>query len=424
VSVAELVAAEASVSGASPRIVAALIARTGDWSLAEDCAQEALARALDRWPATGVPDNPGGWLMTVARNIAIDTLRRRQTARVALDDLAALNLTPESGPFNAGGVPDDRLRLIFACCHPALSLEARVALTLRTVCGVATADIARALLVTESSMTRRITRAKTKITDAGIPYRVPAGPEMAERLPGVLAVVYLLFTEGHDPAGNAPFASEALRLARLVTTLLPEDEAIALLALILLTHARHAARRDRDGELVGLQDQDRGRWDRDMINEGLDLVHGLDHTGQYVVQARIAAAHATAATWHATDWAAIAAHYDDLFALRPDPVVALNRAIATGHGRSAAAGLSLLADIRRDGQLDDHAVLVAAEAHLTHLGGDLHAATEMFRRAARLAADDDTRRALTRRADDIDTDFRAKSPHDRRTARTPTGGAR
>ncbi|HEV8175718.1 MAG TPA: sigma-70 family RNA polymerase sigma factor, partial [Actinoplanes sp.] len=228
------------------RIVAALIRVTGDWTLAEDCAQEALTHALERWPSDGVPANPGGWLMTVARNRAIDVLRRASVERRKLRELAILAVPgdPVSGTASAeeGEVVDDRLRLIFTCCHPALALEARVALTLRTVGGVPTADIARAFLVTESTMTRRLTRAKTKIADAGIPYRVPTGPALTERLPGVLAVLYLLFTRGYNADGEPAFADEAIRLARLLARLMPEQpEVSGLLALFLFQHSRRDA---------------------------------------------------------------------------------------------------------------------------------------------------------------------------------------
>src|SRR5689334_2071925 len=246
---------------AYPRIVAALIRVTGDWTLAEDCAQEALAAALERWPADGVPANPGGWLMTVARNRALDVLRRATVERRKLAELARLPAPAETR--EEGEMVDDRLRLIFTCCHPALSLEARVALTLRTIAGVPTADIARAFLVTEPTMTRRITRAKSKISEAGIPYRVPSGDALGERLPGVLAVLYLRFPRGYDADGEPAFAHEAIRLARLLATLMPaEPEVPSLLALFLLQHSRRDARRDAAGDLVTLEKQDRARWDR------------------------------------------------------------------------------------------------------------------------------------------------------------------
>ncbi|MEH1101314.1 RNA polymerase sigma factor [Micromonospora sp. CPCC 205561] len=393
-------AVAAASTGSYARIVASLIRATGDWTLAEDCAQEASALALTRWPTEGVPANPGGWLMTVARNRAIDVLRRASVERGKLRELALLAPTgsaPEP-PAGRGEVVDDRLRLVFTCCHPALSLEARVALTLRTVCGVPTADIARALLVTESTMTRRLTRAKARIAAAGIPYRVPTGPMLAERLPGVLAVLYLLFTRGYDADGEPAFADEAIRLARLLDRLLPaEPEVAALLALFLLQHSRRHARRDRDGELLTLDRQDRARWDHAAIAEGIGILARVGADGPYALQARIAACHATAGSAEATDWAAIAGAYDRLALRQPTPVVELNRAVAHGYAHGPAAGLALLAAARAGGALDGYPLAVAAEAELTARQGDRHRAAALFRRAAE-AHSGAARRALLDRA--------------------------
>lgn len=384
---------------AYPRIVAALIRVTGDWTLAEDCAQEALAAALERWPRTGVPDNPGGWLMTAARNRAVDVLRRASVERRKLRDLALLTDPAPAPP--EGDVVDDRLRLIFTCCHPALALEARVALTLRTVAGVPTADIARAFLVTESTMTRRLTRAKARIAAAGVPYRVPTGPALVERLPGVLAVLYLLFTRGYDADGEPAFAAEAIRLARLLHTLLPDQpEAAGLLALFLLHHSRRAARRDPSGDLLTLDQQDRARWDRSAIAEGVALLERAGD-GPYALQARIAAAHATAPTAAATDWPAIAGCYDALARLQPTPVVGLNRAVAHGYAYGPAAGLALLAEARAGGALDGYPPAVAAEAELTARLGDPVRAAALFRAAADAVRSDPERRALLRRAAEL-----------------------
>nr|WP_208602941.1 sigma-70 family RNA polymerase sigma factor [Micromonospora chaiyaphumensis] len=384
---------------AYPRIVAALIRVTGDWTLAEDCAQEALAAALERWPRQGVPDNPGGWLMTAARNRAVDVLRRASVERRKLRDLALLTDPAPARP--EGDVVDDRLRLIFTCCHPALALEARVALTLRTVAGVPTADIARAFLVTESTMTRRLTRAKARIAAAGVPYRVPTGPALVERLPGVLGVLYLLFTRGYDADGEPAFAAEAIRLARLLHTLLPDQpEAAGLLALFLLHHSRRAARRDPSGDLRTLDQQDRARWDRAAIAEGVAL---LDRAGDgpYALQARIAAVHATAPTAAETDWPAIAGCYDALLAHQPTPVVRLNRAVAHGFAYGPAAGLALLAEARAGGALDGYPPAVAAEAELTARRGDPVRAAALFRAAAEAVRSDPERRALLRRAAEL-----------------------
>ncbi|MGW4155132.1 RNA polymerase sigma factor [Micromonospora chersina] len=384
---------------AYPRIVAALIRVTGDWTLAEDCAQEALAAALERWPRTGVPDNPGGWLMTAARNRAVDVLRRASVERRKLRDLALLTDPAPAPP--EGDVVDDRLRLIFTCCHPALALEARVALTLRTVAGVPTADIARAFLVTESTMTRRLTRAKARIAAAGVPYRVPTGPALVERLPGVLGVLYLLFTRGYDADGEPAFAAEAIRLARLLHTLLPDQpEAAGLLALFLLHHSRRAARRDPSGDLLTLDQQDRARWDRAAIAEGVALLARAGD-GPYALQARIAAEHATAPTAAATDWPAIAGCYDALARLRPTPVVGLNRAVAHGYAYGPAAGLALLAEARAGGALDGYPPAVAAEAELTARLGDPVRAAALFRAAADVVRSEPERRALLRRAAEL-----------------------
>ncbi|MGC4787454.1 RNA polymerase sigma factor [Micromonospora sp. DT178] len=402
--VADAVAAASTVSYA--RIVATLIRVTGDWTLAEDCAQEASALALTRWPVEGVPANPGGWLMTVARNRAIDVLRRSSVERRKLRELAVLALTgpesePQPGTAGEGEIVDDRLRLVFTCCHPALALEARVALTLRTVCGVPTADIARAFLVTESTMARRLTRAKAKIAAAGIPYRVPTGPMLAERLPGVLAVLYLLFTRGYDADGEPAFADEAIRLARLLDRLMPgQPEVAALLALFLLQHSRRNARRDRAGNLLTLDRQDRARWDHAAIAEGVGILARVPADGPYALQARIAACHATAASAGATDWAAIAGAYDRLVRWQPSPVVELNRAVAHGYAHGPAAGLALLAAARAGGALDGYPLAVAAEAELTARRGDRERAAALFRRAAD-AHGGAERRALLDRADQL-----------------------
>ncbi|GAA3171306.1 hypothetical protein GCM10020001_117340 [Nonomuraea salmonea] len=335
---------ESVAAEAYPRIVATLIRVTGDWTLAEDCAQEALVSAVQRWPRDGVPGNPGGWLMTVARNRAIDTVRRASVERRKLEELAALAETAD--PVIEEDVVDDRLRLIFTCCHPALALEARVALTLRTICGVPTADLARAFLVTEPTMTRRLTRAKSKISAARIPYRVPRGPALGERLPGVLSVLYLLFTQGYNADGEPAFAEEAIRLARLLRRLMPgQDEVAALLALFLLQRSRHAARRDAGGDLLPLDRQDRSLWDREAIAEALAILAALDGgrdrvavCGPYELQARIAACHATAPSVAGTDWARIARCYDELARIRSTPVVELNRAVAHGYAHGPPGG--------------------------------------------------------------------------------------
>ena len=417
-----------AASEAYPRIVATLIRITRDWTLAEDSAQEAMAKALKHWPQDGVPANPAGWLMRVARNHALDVLRRATVERRTLREVAVLELAAAGDALmDATGredITDDRLRLIFTACHPALSPEARVALTLRTVCGVPTVDIARALLVTESTMTRRLTRAKGKIIDAGIPFRVPSGALLAERLPGVLTVLYLLFTTGYNTDGTPAFAEEAIRLARLLADLLPqESEPAALLALMLLQHSRRDARQDGQGRLIDLHRQDRSRWDRSAISEARRIlaagdaatVSGPDpgpgnpltdspttaaDVGPYGLQARIAACHAEAPSVDATDWPRIASHYDLLAAQHHNPVVELNRAVAHGYAHGPDAGLDLLARLRRSGDLGEHPLLLAAEADLTGRAGRRGQAADLFRRAAAQTHSSTERRALLDRADE------------------------
>jgi RNA polymerase sigma-70 factor (ECF subfamily) len=400
--VAAASAVATAVAESYPRIVATLIRVTHDWTLAEDCAQEALALAWEKWPVEGVPANPGGWLMTVARNRAIDQLRRATVERQKLRELAMLAAPQETQEMEqAQEVVDDRLRLIFTCCHPALPLEARVALTLRTICAVPTADIARAFLVSESTMTRRLTRAKTKIADARIPYRVPSGRALGERLPGVLAVLYLLFTHGYNADGEPAFADEAIRLARLLEHLMPgQSEASALLALFLFQHSRREARRDAEGRLLTLDKQDRSRWDHVAIAEGAAILRRTRADGPYALQARIAACHATAATAGSTDWLEIASCYDKLAKTHPSPVIELNRAVAHGYAYGPEVGLRLLADARAGGALDDYPHAVAAEADLTARRGDRDRAATLFRQAAEVAHSEAERRALLERADE------------------------
>jgi RNA polymerase sigma-70 factor (ECF subfamily) len=341
--------------------------------------------------------------MTVARNRAIDVLRRASVERRKLREVAVLALTdPGTDTAEEEDVVDDRLRLIFTCCHPALALEARVALTLRTVAGVPTADIARAFLVSESTMTRRLTRAKAKIADARIPYRVPSGPALTERLPGVLAVLYLLFTRGYDADGEPAFAAEAIRLARLLDQLMPDRAEIGgLLALFLFQHSRRDARRDADGNLLTLDRQDRRRWDHAAIAEGLHALARVGDNGPYALQARIAACHATATSVADTDWLSIAVWYDELVRRQPTPVVRLNRAVAHGYAHGPADGLALLAEARQNGVLDGYPLAVAAEAELTARAGDPDRAAVLFRQAAAAVGSEPERRALLDRADEL-----------------------
>ncbi|MFD0555903.1 RNA polymerase ECF family sigma subunit [Stackebrandtia endophytica] len=386
-------------------IVATLIRITGDWTLAEDCAQDAVAAALERWPRDGVPRNPAGWLVTVARNRAIDHIRRAATERERLRELAVIDdLTGWADLADAvdgrTGIEDDRLRLIFTCCHPALSQEAQVALTLRTIAGVATGDIARAFLVTESTMTRRITRAKTKIAAAGIPFKVPSGPLLPERVPGVLSVLYLLFTQGYRADGEPAFAREAIRVARLLAALMPDEpEAVALLALMLLQDSRRRARRDDAGALVTLNRQDRSRWDHAAIAEGLALVDRLGDDGPYTLQAQIAACHARAASAEQTDWRAIAERYDRLWDLTASPVVALNRAVAHGFAFGPTVGLRRLDEL--DDRLAEHPARTAATAEFLAGSGRIAEAVAAFLVAAEATVSESERQALRRRAEEL-----------------------
>ncbi|MFD0253180.1 RNA polymerase sigma factor [Streptomyces sp. NPDC127113] len=362
-----------------------LVRLTGDWELAEDCAQDAFARALPAWERDGVPRRPGAWLVTAARRCAVDVLRRRTTECDKIAEASALEAAYEPAPPG-----DERLRLIFTCCHPALPLEARVALTLRAVGGLTTREIARAFLVGEDTVSQRILRAKRKIATAGIPYRVPPPGARAERLGGVLAVLYLIFTEGYAPSdGSATrdrLAEEAVRLARLVTAEAPDEpEARGLLALLLLQHSRRAARLDADGGLVTLEHQDRSLWDRGLIAEGVALVREalpeLGEGGPYALQAALAAQHALAPDAAATDWAAIVALYDRLLALRANPVVALNRAVALGMRDGPQAQLDAVDALGTPKELAGHHALAAVRADALRRLGLARAAAATYEEA-------------------------------------------
>ncbi|WP_339156114.1 RNA polymerase sigma factor [Actinomadura luteofluorescens] len=387
------------------RVVATLIRMTGDWDLAEECAQEAFARALERWPRDGVPRRPGAWLTTTARNHALNRIRRGKTETAKLRELETMADTPERP--DQGGLPDDRLRLIYTCCHPALPVEARVALTLRTVLGLTTGEIARAFLVAEPAMAQRLVRAKRKIRQAGVPYRVPPAHLLAERTASVLGVVYLLFnegyaaTEGSDPVRSG-LCGEAIRLARLLHDLAPDDpEVTGLLALLLLQHSRHAARTDGAGDLVALEDQDRSRWDRAAIAEGAALVDEALRRGEpgpYQVQAAIAACHGTARTAGETDWPQIAALYGRLEAMSPGPVVRLNRAVAVAMADGALAGLAL---VDRVEGLEGYHLLHATRADLLRRLGRREEAAAAYREALALSRADADRRYLARRLGEV-----------------------
>jgi RNA polymerase sigma-70 factor (ECF subfamily) len=404
------------------RITAALIHQTGDWDLAEECAQDAFAQALRRWPGDGVPDRPGAWLMTVARNGAIDRLRRSRTYRAKVEELAVMagrevgtdhaDAADGSGLEADGSdvVGDERLRLIFTCCHPALAMEARVALTLRTLTGLSTAEIARAFLVPEATMAKRLVRAKQKIAHARIPYRVPSASALPQRLPGVLAVLYLVFNEGYLASGGddlirRDLCDRAVALTRVLAELLPlEPEVSGLLALMLFHRARQAARVDVHGDLVTLSEQDRSRWDRGQMELGrryLEDALAARRLGQYQIQAAIAGCHAAAATAEATDWTRIARLYQLLAEMTGSPVVELNRAVAVGMADGPAAGLALLARLAAGGALSGYYLLAATRADFLRRLGRNEEAAVAYEEAAALAGTGPERRFLNARLAEV-----------------------
>jgi RNA polymerase sigma-70 factor (ECF subfamily) len=396
----------------SRRVYATLVRLLGNFDLAEDALHDAFAAALQQWPGDGIPANPRAWLVSAGRFKAIDGIRRRArfdaSLKMIADEIDA-RTEDEFEIDDAEGIVDDRLRLVFTCCHPALAPEARTALTLREVCGLTTEEIARAFLTSPATLAQRIVRAKAKIRDAGIPYQVPPPAELPDRLETVLQVIYLVFNEGYsasagDQVTRADLSQEAIRLGGLLVELLPETEAIGLLALMLLHESRRDARTTPDGDLILLEDQDRSRWDRALIAEGTELVERAmrsNEIGPYTIQAAISAVHGAAATPAETNWAEIVALYDLLLRAAPSPIVALNRAVALAMRDGPAAGLAEIDAILDSGHLSDYYLAHSARGELCRRLGRRDEARAALERALSLTRQEPERRFLQRRIDSL-----------------------
>jgi RNA polymerase sigma-70 factor, ECF subfamily len=396
----------------SRRVLATLIRLLGDFDLAEDALQDAFAAATERWPRDGMPSNPRAWLVSTGRFKAIDAVRRRARFNAALPELADRfgDTTEDPAAWEGEGVEDDRLRLVFTCCHPALSPEAQIALTLRSVCGLTTEEIAHAFLTQPATLAQRIVRAKAKIRDARIPYEVPTREDLPERLDAVLHVIYLVFNEGYSASSGASLtrhdlSAEAIRLGRLLVELLPDPEAIGLLALMLLHESRRAARTSPAGELVLLEAQDRSLWNRDQIAEGTALVERVLSSGQfgpYALQAAIVAVHAGATDAAATDWGRIVGLYDLLARAEPSPVVELNRAVAVAMRDGPEAGLALIDAILARGELADYHLVHAARADFFRRLDRPAEAADAYRKALALARQEPERRFIEGRLRELE----------------------